>query len=132
MPATAAPSAAATAVAPLSGTPSTIQIKQNFLSQQLRAVNSQIKVAEQCIANASRPEVLRDPEGNVNIVPSIDITNCTRTLQALLRQLASLNNQANRLAQDAQVAAQALQAQQKAQSQNKSTRTRRIVRGKVL
>ena len=99
----AAPSAAATPAVPSTGTPSGFQIKQHFLIQKIAAVESQIQVAQRCIANASRPEVLRDPEGNVNLVPSQDITNCGRTLLALERQLVSLTSQANRLAQDAQV-----------------------------
>ena len=68
---------AATPVVPSTGRPSTIQIRQNILNQKRRALNSQVQVAQRCIANASRPEVLRDPEGNVNIVPSTDIVNCT-------------------------------------------------------
>jgi hypothetical protein len=125
--------ATATPEVPTSGTPSTIQIKRNFLNQQIRAVNSQIQVAQRCIVNASRSQVLRDPQGNINLVPSQDIVNCSRTLAALQRQLASLSKQAAKLAQDAQVQAAALQARQKQlQSQKQSSQRRRIIRGKAL
>lgn len=124
---------AATPVVPSTGRPSTIQIRQNTLNQKLRAVNSQIQIAQRCIANASRPEVLRDPQGNVNIVPSTDIVNCTRTLEALLRQLDGLNREAQQLSQDAQVAAAAFQRQQKLlQTQKKATQRRLAIRGKAL
>jgi hypothetical protein len=127
--------ATATPTVPSSGAPSSIQIKQNFLNQQIRAVNSQIQVAQRCIANASRPEVLRDPQGNVNIVPSQDITNCSRTLSALQRQLASLSRQVAKLAQDAQVQAaflQAKQKQQQAQKSSSSQRRRFAIKGNAL
>lgn len=126
---------AATPVVPSTGRPSTIQIRQNILNQKSRALNSQIQVAETCIKNASRPEVLRDPQGNVNIVPSTDIVNCTRTLEALLRQLDGLTREAQRLAQDAQLEAATLQSQQKQlQAQKNSTQQqrRRLVRGRAL
>jgi hypothetical protein len=123
----------ATPTVPSSGTPSSIQIKQNFLNQQIRAVNSQIVVAQRCIANASRPEVLRDPQGNVNIVPSQDITNCSRTLAALQRQLAGLSKQVAKLAQDAQAQAAFLQAKQKQlQTQKNAAKKRVFIRGKAL
>lgn len=129
----AQPGATATPVSPSTGRPSTIQIRENILNQKRRALNSQIQVAERCIANASRPQVLRDPQGNVNIVPSTDIVNCTRTLKALERQLAGLAREAQQLAQDAQVAAAAFQARQKQlEAQKKATQLRRFVRGKAL
>lgn len=116
--------ATATAVSPSSGRPSTIQIRQNILNQKRRALNSQVEVAQRCITNASQPTVLRDPQGNVNIVPSTDIVNCTRTLEALLRQLASLARESERLAQDAQAQAAALQRKQK-QTQQRAAELRR-------
>ncbi|MGO9571420.1 MAG: hypothetical protein ACLP5H_28180 [Desulfomonilaceae bacterium] len=128
-------SASATPEVPSSGRPSSVQIQQNILNQKRRALNSQIDVAQRCIANASRPEVLRDPEGNVNIVPSTDIVNCTRTLEALLRQLDGLGREAQRLAQDAQVEAAALQRLQKqlqAQKSSVQQLRRRRVTGRAL
>ncbi len=124
---------AATPVVPSTGTPSSVQIRQNILNQKRRALNSQIDVAQRCIKNASRPEVLRDPEGNVNIVPSTDIVNCTRTLEALLRQLDGLAREAQQLAQDAQVVATNLQKKQKQiQAQKKATLLRRFISGGTL
>ncbi len=127
---------AATPVVPSTGRPSTIQIRQNILNQKRRALNSQVQVAQRCIANASRPEVLRDPEGNVNIVPSTDIVNCTRTLEALLRQLDGLTRETQQLAQDAQVEAATLQRQQQQLQAQKNTtqqqQRRRLVRGRAL
>src|SRR5208283_5247969 len=114
LPSSAVPSAAAVAVTPLSGVPSTTQIKTNILNQKIRALNSQIQIAQRCIAYASRSNVLFDAAGNRNPVPSTDIVNCTRTLQALQRQLASLKTQTTAVAQDVQREALFLQGQQKA------------------
>ncbi|MGB6067403.1 MAG: hypothetical protein WBG50_21570 [Desulfomonilaceae bacterium] len=111
----AAPSASASPAVPSIGIPSAVRIRRNIVTQQIAAVNSQIRVAQQCISNASKPEVLRDVQGNVNIVPSLDITNCTRTLLALERQLTSLTIKANRLAADAQTELAAFQARQRQQ-----------------
>jgi hypothetical protein len=133
--ASATPSAAAVAVTPLSGAPSTIQIKKNILSQKIRALNSQIQVAKRCIADASKTNVLFDAAGNRNIVPSTDIVNCSRTLEALVRQLASLNGQTTALAQDAQVQAAFLQTQQKqktSQANATQQKKRRLVRGRAM
>jgi hypothetical protein len=106
-------SAAATPTVPSFGRPSSIQIRQNILNQKRRALNSQIEVAQRCIKNASDPQTLRDPEGNVNIVPKTDIVNCARTLEALLRQLDGLAREAQQLAQNAQAEASTLQRRQK-------------------
>jgi hypothetical protein len=125
--------AAATPTVPSIGRPSTIQIRQNILNQKRRALNSQIEVAQRCIRNASQPQTLRDPEGNVNIVPKTDIVNCTRTLEALLRQLDGLAREAQQLSQDAQVVAANLQKKQKqSQAQKNSTLLRRFIRGGTL
>ncbi len=109
----AGPGASARPAVPSIGIPSAVRIRENIVNQQIAAVNSQIRVAQQCISNATKPEVLRDVQGNVNIVPSLDITNCTRTLLALQRQLVSLTARANRLAADAQMELAAFQARQK-------------------
>jgi hypothetical protein len=124
---------AATPVVPSTGTPSSVQIRQNILNQKRRALNSQIEVAQRCIKNASQPQTLRDPEGNVNIVPKTDLVNCTRTLEALLRQLDGLAREAQQLSQDAQATASALQRKQKqTQAQKKAALLRRFIRGGTL
>ncbi len=123
-------SATATPTVPSVGRPSSIQIRQNILNQKRRALNSQIEVAQRCIRNASQPQTLRDPEGNLNIVPKTDIVNCTRTLEALLRQLDGLAREAQQLSQDAQATASALQRKQKqTQAQKKAALLRRFIRG---
>lgn len=104
-----APAASATEVTQSSGRPSTIQIKQNFLEQQLAFLQRQIDDAQRCIANSSNPTILRDPEGNLNRVPKTDLVNCTRQLAQLQDQLARLQRQSQQLAQDAQVQAAAVQ-----------------------
>jgi hypothetical protein len=125
--------ATATPTVPSIGRPSSIQIKQNILNQKRRALNSQIEVAQRCIRNASQPQTLRDPEGNVNIVPKTDIVNCTRTLEALLRQLDGLAREAQQLSMDAQATASALQRKQKqSQEQKKAALLRRFIRGGTL
>ncbi|MGO9571843.1 MAG: hypothetical protein ACLP5H_30315 [Desulfomonilaceae bacterium] len=135
LPSSSLPSAAAVAVTPLSGVPSTTQIKSNILKQKIRALNSQIQIAQTCISEASRSNVLFDAAGNRNPVPSTDIVNCSRTLEALLRQLASLNGQTTAVAQDAQREAAFLQTQQKQktlQAQTSAQQKRRRVRGRAL
>ncbi|MCX5873106.1 MAG: hypothetical protein NTY51_07720 [Deltaproteobacteria bacterium] len=85
--------------------PSSIAIQQNILAQQRASIQQAITVAKTCIKNASVPQTLRDPQGNVNIVPQTDLVNCTRTLNALLRQLASNQQATINLSQDAQLEA---------------------------
>ncbi len=99
-------SATATPFSASSGTPSTISIQENILKQKVAQVKAQMVEAERCIATASMPQVLRDPQGNTNAVPQRDIINCTREFNALSRQLSALNRQASKLSQDA--SAQAL------------------------
>jgi hypothetical protein len=94
-------SAAATAFSASSGTPSTLSIQENILRQKIAQIQAQIREAERCVATASMPQVLRDPEGNTRFVPKEDIVNCSRQLNALSRQLTSLNRQASKLSQDA-------------------------------
>ena len=126
-------SATATPTVPSFGRPSSIQIRENILNQKRRALNSQIEVAQRCIQNASQPQTLRDPEGNVNIVPKTDIVNCSRTLEALLRQLDGLAREAQQLSQDAQATASALQRKQKqTQAQKRAALLRRFIRGGSL
>ena len=123
--------ATATPTVPSVGRPSSIQIRQNILNQKRRALNSQIEVAQRCIRNASQPQTLRDPEGNLNIVPKTDIVNCTRTLEALLRQLDGLAREAQQLAQNAQATASSLQKKQK-QLQAQKNSAQRQLRGRGL
>ncbi|MGC8603003.1 MAG: hypothetical protein ACP5VS_04860 [Desulfomonilaceae bacterium] len=97
--------ASATPVNRTSGAPSPTAIKQNILLQQQASINQAIAVAKACVKNASLPQVLRDPQGNVNTVPSTDLTNCTRQLSALMDQLAANQKALNNVAQDAQMEA---------------------------
>jgi hypothetical protein len=101
--------ARATPVASTSGRPSTFQIESNILEQQAARLQSQITIAQRCIAEASQPIVLRDPQGNVNIVPQTDVVNCTRRLVELQRQLVQLQRKSEQLSRDAQAAAITLQ-----------------------
>ena len=88
----AASSAAAKAVStPSGGRPSTIQVRQNIIAQKAAALQRELKELQRCITNASQLQTLRDPEGNINIVPQNDLINCTRRLQDLQRRQDSLN-----------------------------------------
>jgi hypothetical protein len=98
-------SAAATPITSVPGGPSSIELKRNWLLQQQATLNQSITVAKACIKNNSMTQVLRDPEGNIRSVPSTDIVNCTRTLNALLNRLAANQRAINNLAQDSQLAA---------------------------
>jgi len=117
--------ASATPATPSSGRPSTIQIKQNILMQQVALLQRQLIEVRRCLYTASLPQVLRDPSGFVNRVPQTDIVNCSRQLDIITRRLASLSRQSNQLVQDAQMqaitlqrllAAQKAKARQQAQS----------------
>ncbi len=110
--------AAATPVAATQNTPSIFQVRQNFFSIEQANINRSLRQVERCLANASMPQVLRDPEGNINRVPSVDIVDCTYQLQLLQRQLARLARAQVKDAQDASAAAMLLQfQQQRAQAQ---------------
>jgi hypothetical protein len=104
-----AASASATQVTTSSGRPSSIGIKQNILKQKQAALARELTEVARCIRTSGQSQVLRDPEGNVNIVPDIDVTNCARRLAQLLRQQSSLGRAANQLAQDAQAQANSAQ-----------------------
>lgn len=106
------PPASATPASVSSGRPSTFTVRQNILLQQQAALQAQIRVASLCIANASKPQMLRDPEGNINSVPQKDIINCTRQLRTLTRKLADVGRQLQKLAADANAAAAQLQKKQ--------------------
>jgi len=105
----AAPSAAAKAVSLSASAPSTIQVRQNIIAQKAAALQRELKELQRCITNASQLQTLRDPEGNINIVPQNDLVNCTRRLQDLQRRQDSLNREIAALAQDAQPVATAAQ-----------------------
>ncbi len=97
-------SASAKASSPSVGTPSTFTIKQHFLAQQQARIQGEIREVRRCIANASNTQVVRDPEGNLNRVPQVDLIDCSRRLQQLTRQLQILTRSADRVSQDAAVA----------------------------
>ena len=106
----AAPSAAAKAVSiPPIGRPTPILIEQNILAQKEAALSSELKEIQRCILNASQLQTLRDPEGNINIVPQNDLTNCTRSVQDIRRRQDSLNREVAALTMDAQAVGAAAQ-----------------------
>lgn len=100
----AASSAAAKTTSRSSSTPSTYAVKQHFLSFQQARIQSEIREVRRCIANASNTQVVRDPEGNLNRTPQIDLTTCSRRLQQLTRQLTELVRSADQLTKDAEMA----------------------------
>jgi len=97
----AATVASATTVGASSGRPSALEIEQNIIGLQIAELQRQVNDAQRCIATASLPQVLTDPQGNVNRVPQTDIVNCTRQLGQLERQLGRLQRKAAQLAKDA-------------------------------
>ncbi len=105
--------AVATPVTPSTGTPSSFQIRQNFFTIQLAGINRQLQQVQRCLANAVNPQILRDPEGNINRVPQVDAITCGYQLRLLQRQLASLARQQEKLAQDAGAQAQFLEFTQR-------------------
>jgi hypothetical protein len=107
--------AAATPVSPSTGRASSIAIRQNILAMKQASILRQIKEAQLCIQNAANPTILRDPQGNINRVPSTDLTNCSRRLAQLQTQLQGLAREAKQLSVDAQF--QAAQLQGKLQRQ---------------
>jgi hypothetical protein len=107
----AAASAAAKEVStPSGGRPSTFQVRQNIIAQKAAALRSELKELQRCISNASQLQTLRDPEGNINIVPQNDLVNCTRRLKDIQRRQDSLNREIAALAQAAGPAASAAQS----------------------
>ncbi len=104
--------AVATPVSVSSSAPSSFKIRANILAQKQAALLAQIEVAQRCIRTSSLPTVLRDPEGNLRTVPQTDIVNCTRTLNSLQRQLASLARESAKLSADAEAAAFRLESLQ--------------------
>ena len=108
-------SGAATPVSPSTGRASSIAIRQNILAMKQASILRQIKEAQLCIQNAANPTILRDPEGNINRVPSTDLVNCSRRLAQLQSQLQTLARDTKQLSLDAKF--QAAQLQGKLQRQ---------------
>lgn len=104
--------------------PSSIAIQQNILAQQRASIQQALSVAQRCIKTNSLSQVLRDPQGNVNVVPQTDLVNCTRTLNALLRQLAANQQASINLAQDAQL--EGMRVQRKKTSVDIQRRVQRL------
>jgi hypothetical protein len=104
--------ATATPASVSSSAPSSFKIRANILAQKQAAILAQIEVARRCIKTSGLPTVLRDPEGNLRTVPKTDIVNCTRTLNSLRRQLASLARESAKLSADAEGAAFRLESLQ--------------------
>jgi hypothetical protein len=88
-----------------SGRPSAIAIKRNILQIQQAQIQAELKVVQQCIKDARLPQTLRDPQGNVNIVPQTDLINCSRQLRTLTRQLNTIASKTRQLGQDATASA---------------------------
>lgn len=119
----AASSAGAKAVSIPAAGPSSIQIRQNILAQKAAALQGEAKELQRCITNASQLQTLRDPVGNINIVPQTDLNNCTRRLQdlqrrqdRLTRELAALAQATQPLAAAAETAARQADLQRKLQA----------------
>jgi len=101
----AAPSAAAKAVSiPPSGRPTPVSIRQDILAQKAAALVAQLKEIQRCILDASQLQTLRDFQGNINIVPQNNLTNCTNRLQDIQRQQDSLNREIAVFSMNAQAA----------------------------
>jgi hypothetical protein len=115
-----AKSAAATSVTASSGRPSTFQIRQHILAQQRAVILRELNQVQRCITDSTRLQSLRDPQGNVNQVPKIDLVNCARRLRQLQDQVAALTRQSTALGQDA--SAQAARLQQALQRQQQRLR----------
>jgi hypothetical protein len=103
-----------------SGRPNAIEIRRNNLTIQQKELQRELVEVRRCIQTARLPQVLRDSEGNLNIVPEIDIINCGRRLSAISRQLQVVTRQATRLGADAQ--ATSLYVQRKAREASAALR----------
>ena len=101
--------ASARQVTASSGRPSAFEIEQNIINRKIAELQRQVNEAQRCIETASMPQILTDPQGNINRVPQTDIVNCTRQLEQLERQLVSLQRQAAQLSRDAAFQASQLQ-----------------------
>lgn len=97
--------ASATPVNKSSGKSSTVSIRQNQLNIFKANIERQLRKAQRCVQVSRLPVLLRDPQGNVNQVPKIDIVFCSRQVQVLSRELAAINRQLADLPKDSQSAA---------------------------
>ncbi|MEW6141445.1 MAG: hypothetical protein AB1733_24750 [Thermodesulfobacteriota bacterium] len=102
-------SASAREVTSSTGRPSSIQVRQQFFSQQQALLLGQLQEIERCLRTSQLNVVLYDPQGNINRVPQTDLVDCGRQLQRVQRQLQSLARRAEQLNQDAQALALALE-----------------------
>ncbi len=94
--------ASATPFSVSSGRPSSITIKRNILRMKQAQIESELRVINNCIRDASQLQVLRDPQGNINLVPQTDRVNCARVLRTLTRRLQALARESSQLGRDAQ------------------------------
>lgn len=101
-------SASATPAGTSTGRPSTLQIRQNVFARERSAIQRGITEVQRCVNDATRAQTLRDPQGNINQVPKVDIVNCGRRLSILQDRLRSLSRRSAALTQDAQAQALAL------------------------
>ena len=97
--------ASATPVNKTTGRSSSVSIRQNELNLYKANLERQLRVAQRCVETSRLPVLLRDPQGNVNQVPKIDIVFCSRKVRVLSRELAAVNKQLADLSKDGQVAA---------------------------
>lgn len=95
-------------VSPVTGAPSTVTIKKNFLEMQQASLSRDIKVAVRCLENARYN--FRDSQGNIDRVASIDLVNCSKRLELLTLALQRLAKKAGRLGSDAEAEAMALES----------------------
>lgn len=97
--------ASATPVNKTTGRSSSVSIRQNELNLYKANLERQLRVAQRCVETSRLPVLLRDPQGNVNQVPKIDIVFCSRKVRVLSRELAAVNRQLADLSKDGQLAA---------------------------
>ncbi len=97
--------ASATPVNKTTGRSSSLSIRQNELNLYKANLERQLRVAQRCVETSRLPVLLRDPQGNVNQVPKIDIVFCSRKVRVLSRELAAVNKQLADLSKDGQLAA---------------------------
>lgn len=96
--------ASATPVSKTTGRSSSVSIRQNQLNIFKANIERQLRKAQRCVQVSRLPVLLRDPQGNVNQVPKIDIVFCSRQVQVLSRELAAINKQLAELSKDTQLA----------------------------
>jgi chromosome segregation ATPase len=75
--------------------PNTFTIEQRALTRAQARLERELRQVRRCLSNAAQN--LRDPQGNINRVASVDLVNCGRRLGALQRKLNRLGRSAERL-----------------------------------